>query len=214
MKTLLRGKDIDVKCCLSCSKPLSAQEHTCPRCNKSVDIRIKNSAHRTSMLLIISFFMYIPANMIPMFIFHKMGSSTENTIMQGISILFNHNMYFIAALVFVASIVIPIFKIVSLSVLLLFVKFSSIKYIKKKIFLYRIVERIGRWSMLDIFVISVMLSLLDFGPLISITISWGTSAFGCVVILTMFAASTFDPRILWDAVDNKSSKNLEVKDGR
>jgi len=115
--------------------------------------------------------------------------------------LFNSGMYSIALIIFIASIIIPIFKIIGLSILIFSIKYGNPNRIRHYIHLYRFIEHIGRWSMLDVFVISMMLTLLNFYPIVTITISWGTSAFGAVVIITMIAARTFDPRLLWDTLE-------------
>lgn len=203
---LLRGRSAGLLRCHTCGKIAPATTHQCQRCSHSMSLRIPNSFRNTCALLIAALLLYIPANTLPMFIFHKLGSDTPNTIMGGIMILFNSGMYSIAAIVFTASMVIPIFKIIGLSTLLIATRYCSPAYIRHHMWLYRLIERIGRWSMLDVFVISVMLTLLNFAPFVTITIDWGTSAFGAVVILTMLAAITFDPRLLWDAIEKKESQ--------
>ena len=207
-----RGQSIGLQRCHTCGYTVLITMHVCNRCKSPVHARINHSFRNTLLLLITALLLYIPANLLPMFIFHKLGIETSNTIMGGIITLYNKKMYSIAAIVFTASVVIPIFKIIGLSLLLFATRFCSPSYILYHIRLYRFIERIGRWSMLDIFIISVMLTLVNFSPFLSITIDWGTSAFGAVVILTMLAAITFDPRLLWDAIEKKEFDRELIKD--
>ncbi len=202
----LRGIDAGLLRCNSCGLTMPVSETLCPCCKERVSVRTKHSFRNTTVLLFFALILFVCANFFPMLIFHKFGGSTPNTIIGGIKILFNAGMYSIAVIIFVASIVIPVFKITGLSFLLFSTRYCSPAYIRHHMVLYRFIERIGRWSMLDVFVISVMLSLLHFFPLVSITIKWGTSAFAAVVIITMLATITFDPRLLWDAVEQKEKK--------
>lgn len=196
-----RGIDVGLQRCNSCGITLLISQYRCTRCNKKTSYRLKYSFRNTSLLLVSAFILLFPANLLPMIIFQKLGNNTSNTIMSSINILFNTGMYSIAVIIFMASIVIPIFKIISLSWLLFSTNHCSTTHISKYIVLYRFISYIGRWSMLDIFVINIILSLLHFSPFISVTIGWGASAFSSVVILTIIATLTFDPRLLWDALE-------------
>ena len=179
------------------------QVHACGLCGRVTHVRLHRSQNRTWAFLIAALILYIPANLFPMVTFHNIGSDTPNTIMQGVITLFKTGMAGIAILVFTASIVIPVFKIAGLMILLCTAQFGSGRYVRSHMRLYRFIERIGRWSMLDVFVISVMLTLLNFAPFVTMTVNTGTTAFGAVVVLTTAAAVTFDPRVIWDALETK-----------
>lgn len=204
----LRGKNTNLQKCQVCGKEVYITDDICTRCRCIVNIRTKSSLKKTVAFLIMAMFLYIPSNLLPMLIFNNFGSATANTIFEGILNLFQERMYGIALIIFVASVVIPVFKIIGLSLLVFAAKYCSYAHIRKYIFLYSLIERIGRWSMLDLFVISVMLTLIHFAPFISVTIGWGTSAFGCVVVLTILAGITFDPRLLWDAAEKNQEKEV------
>ncbi len=206
-KLFVRGKNLNLMACRICCQVMSTTETACTRCGLSVKPRIKHSILLTSIFASLAFLFYIPANILPMFVFHTFLNETSNTIMQGIQILLDNKLYVIASIVFVASIVIPAVKMMGLILLLIAAKWNSGRYIRHHIKLYRFIERIGRWSMLDVFVISVMLTLLNFEPLIKISIGWGTSAFGMVVFFSMLATFAFDPRLLWDAIEKHEKKH-------
>ncbi|MBE8215071.1 MAG: paraquat-inducible membrane protein A [Endozoicomonadaceae bacterium] len=208
-QTNIRGQHLNLSVCSMCCHVMQSETVNCLYCGLSIKQRFPYSLLMTGLFTLAALICYIPANILPMFIFHSIFSETSNTIIEGIKILLDNKLYGIACIVFSASIVIPIFKIISMLWLIIAVKWSSARYIKHHMRLYRFIERIGRWSMLDIFVISVMLTLLNVSPLISITIDWGTSAFGLVVLFTMLATLSFDTRLLWDAVDQKNDMNPE-----
>jgi len=126
------------------------------------------------------------------------GKGEPSTIISGIIDLINNGMIPIAAVVFVASIVVPTFKLIGLAWLLISVQRKRAMRARQRMFLFRFIEWIGRWSMLDIFVIAILVTLVNFGNFANVDASPGAIAFAAVVILTMFAAKTFDPRLIWD----------------
>jgi len=202
------GKQAKLKKCLVCGKAVYATKSACVRCGSAVHMRKKHSLKKTTVFLIAALLLYIPANILPMFIFNKFGIVTTNTIFGGILLLIQEGMYGIALIIFCASILIPAFKIIGLSLLVLTIKYNLYVCTRKYIFLYLLINTIGRWSMVDLFVISVMLTLIHFSHFISVTIGWGTSAFCCVVILTMLAVNSFDSRLLWDAAEKQTNKQI------
>jgi paraquat-inducible protein A len=135
---------------------------------------------------------------------NSLGRGSPDTIMSGVVTLVQHGMLPIAAVVFVASILVPTFKLVGIGLLLYSVQRHQPMSARQRIFMYRFIEWIGRWSMLDIFVIAILVALVRFDSLASIDAGAGAIAFACVVILTMLAAISFDPRLIWDNTETES----------
>jgi paraquat-inducible protein A len=199
----MRAIDAGIIVCLECHQ-LNRQEHAerrqlCTRCGGRIHARRPNSLSRTWALLLTAAVLYVPANMLPIMTVSALGSSGEpDTIMSGVIALANNGMLPIALVVFVASILVPTFKLVGLALLLYSVQRHQPLSARQRTLMYRLIEWIGRWSMLDIFVIAILVAVVRFGNLASITANLGAVAFASVVILTMFAAITFDPRLIWD----------------
>ncbi|MDB5983413.1 MAG: Paraquat-inducible protein [Pseudomonas sp.] len=175
---------------------------TCSRCGAQVHARSPNSMARTWALLITAAILYIPANVLPIMTVSSLGQGDPSTIMSGVIQLMQHGMYPIAAVVFVASILVPTFKLIGLGLLLFSVQRRLPMSARQRMIMYRFIEFIGRWSMLDIFVIAILVAVVNFGRLASIEANLGAVAFATVVILTMLAAVTFDPRLIWDDTES------------
>jgi paraquat-inducible protein A len=143
--------------------------------------------------------LYIPANVYPVMTFVSFGRGAPSTILGGVVELVQAGMWPLAAVVFLASITVPVLKLISLSVLLVSVQRRSRRQTRQRTMLYRIVEGVGRWSMIDIFTLAILAALVQLGALATIQPGPGAIAFAAVVVLTMFAAIAFDPRLLWDA---------------
>ena len=171
----------------------------CPRCGSSLHRRKPNSIDRTWALLITSALLYIPANVYPVMTFSSLGHGEPSTIIGGVKELIAANMWPLALIVFVASILVPMLKMVFLGYLLISVRRRSRWRLKDRSLIYRIVEAVGRWSMVDVFVVSVLVALVQLGSIAGITPNVGIVAFASVVVLTMIAALAFDPRLMWDA---------------
>ncbi len=150
-----------------------------------------------------SIILYVPANVYPVLVISQIGTTLPSTILGGVHELILAGMWPLAALVFVASVAVPILKVVCLIVLLVSAWIGSARALKERTALYRIVEFVGRWSMIDVFMISILVALVQFGSIISIAPGQGATAFAAVVILTMFAAECFDPRLMWDAARDR-----------
>ncbi len=176
----------------------------CPRCDALLHTRIPHSLAKTTALVLAATFMYIPANILPIMNVTYLGSGQTDTIMGGIIHLFMEGMWPLALIVFVASIVVPLLKLLVMGGLLLSVKFGSCWRPAQRTHLFHITEFIGRWSMVDIFVLAILVALVQFGNIASVDAGLGALSFAAVVILTMFAAHTFDPRLIWDAMDKKN----------
>ena len=181
-------------------------ELRCPCCQSIIHSRIPNSLNRTWALLIAAIILYIPANTLPIMTVILWGNGQPDTIMSGVIHLLDSGMWPLALLIFVASILIPILKLIILMGLLVSVQLKSTWKPRDRTILYRITEFIGRWSMVDVFVIGILVALVQFGNTASVTPGIGALSFTSVIILTMFAAHTFDPRLIWDSFDEQIKK--------
>jgi len=171
----------------------------CPRCGTSLHARRRDSIARTWALSVAALLLYVPANVYPVLTLIRLGAGRPSTILGGVRDLFSSGMWPLALLVFFASIAVPVVKLISLGILLITTQRRSRWRLRDRTVMYRLVEGIGRWSMIDVFMISILVALVQFGALESVTPAPGAIAFAAVVILTMFAAESFDPRLMWDA---------------
>ncbi len=190
-------------CSLVCSSPyaleLEAPVGPCPRCNQTLRRRKPDSLRRTVALTSAAAIFYIPANLFPIMTIIKLYQGGGHTIVEGVLELYAAGMLPLALLVFFASITVPVLKIVSLGVMMLGTWRGSAVLLVDRSKLYWIVEFIGRWSMIDVFMVSILVGLVQFGALGNIRANAGVEAFAAVVVLTIFAANAFDPRLMWDA---------------
>ncbi|HCE23442.1 MAG TPA: paraquat-inducible protein A, partial [Hyphomonas sp.] len=170
----------------------------CPRCGTALHRRKPDSMSRTWALLIAAAILYVPANVYPILTVVSFGQPTTSTIIGGVIELAAGGQWVIAAVVFIASVFVPIFKILALLFLALSVQLKWQARPRARTLLYRFTEFIGRWSMIDIFMISILIALVKLQALATVTAGPGAIAFAAVVIITMFAAMTFDPRLIWD----------------
>lgn len=173
----------------------------CPRCGADAHFRYPKSLSTTWALVIASLILYIPANFLPVMTVVMLGQGNSDTIMSGVIRLLEGGMWPLALIVFVASIVVPVLKLTILMGLLISVNTNSTKRLLDRGRLYRITEFVGRWSMVDVFVIAILVALVQFGNLADVDPGAGALSFGAVVVLTMLAAHTFDPRLIWDQPD-------------
>jgi len=181
-----------------CLSRLSDKNRLCPLCGGQLHPRITNSLQRTAALLLSAFCLYIPANIFPIMTVTRLGTGEPHTIIGGIFALINSGMMPIAMLVLVASILVPLLKLLGLGLLLLNAHYRWQAHARKWTIMYRIIAFVGRWSMLDIFMISILVSLVDMGGVAQVIAGPAATAFAAVVVLTMFAAKNFDPRLIWD----------------
>jgi paraquat-inducible protein A len=172
----------------------------CPRCGAGVHPRKPDSIGRTWAFLIAAFVLYIPANALPIMDTSSLFDAQRDTILSGVVYLWTTGSWVTALIVFIASIVTPLLKLVTLSALVISVQRKSTWRPHLRARLYRVVSLVGRWSMLDIFVVAVLVALVQIQSIAVITAGPGAFAFGAVVVLTMFAAFSFDPRLIWDPV--------------
>jgi paraquat-inducible protein A len=176
-----------------------AEGSRCPRCGRVLHARKPHSPSRTWALLLTAALLAIPANVLPVMTIQKTGSGGPSTIMGGTVELVQHGFWLLALLVFVASIVVPVFKLVTLSILLVSTSRAARGRLGLRTKVFRMVMFIGRWSMLDIFATMTLVELARFGWLGSVRPGAGATAFCAVVVLTMLASESFDPRLMWDA---------------
>ncbi len=172
----------------------------CPSCGAKISSRKHHSIERTWAFLIAATVLYLPANILPVMSSVYLGQGQTNTIMSGVLELAAEGFWPLAVIVFIASIMIPILKIIVLGVLLISTHYRSTWRPRYRTRAYRLTEFIGRWSMVDIYVIAILVALVQFGPIASVHAGVGSLCFSAVIILTMFAAESFDPRLIWDAV--------------
>jgi len=173
----------------------------CPRCGSKVHYRKHDSLNRTWALLISAFIMYIPANVEPIMLTTSLGQESASTIMSGILYFLSHGDWPLALVIFSASVLLPLLKMMAIAYILVMVQRGSLVRRKEKTRLYIIAEVIGRWSMVDVFVVALMAALVQLGALTTIALGPAGLAFALMVILTMFAAMAFDPKLIWDQTD-------------
>jgi len=186
-------------CHLLVPVPDSGLRACCPRCGATLHIRKPNSLHRTWALVIAALIFYIPANVLPITIVTSLGKAQADTIMSGVIYFLHEGAWYIAAVIFVASVFVPLMKLIILIYLLISVQNGSTTRLKDRTQLYRITEAVGRWSMVDIFVVTILVALVNLGALATLQAGPAAPFFAMVVVVTMFAAMSFDPRLIWDA---------------
>jgi paraquat-inducible protein A len=182
----------------------------CRRCFAALHPRKPNSVARTWALLISASILYIPANLFPVLTVMQLGAGAPSTILGGARELLEAGLWPLAALVFFASVAVPFFKLFGLGLLLIGVQRGWTGRLHDRTVLYRFVHWIGRWSMIDIFMESILVALVQFGAFATIDPDIGAVFFAAVVILTMLAAETFDPRLIWDAADARGARASSV----
>jgi paraquat-inducible protein A len=185
--------------------PLRYLEAFCPRCSARVHRRKPDALRRTAALLIAGYLLYIPANLLPVTRLDGAGGAEDHTIMSGVFELIHNNLWPLALLVFVASIVLPLMKLLSLTWMLLAIRLRSARLLRTRTRLYRTIDTIGRWSNIDVFMGSVLVALLQFGALSTVRAEPGLVAFAAVVLITMIATETFDPKVMWDAASESAA---------
>ena len=171
----------------------------CRRCGSHLHAREPDSIGHTWALTAAALILYVPANYFPVLTVVQLGAGAPSTILGGVVELFDAGMYPLAALVFFASVAVPVLKLISMITLLVSTQLGYTDRRRDRAVLYRIVNTVGRWSMIDVFMISILVALVQFGAAVTIDPGIGGVAFALVVITTMFAAEGFDPRLMWDA---------------
>ena len=179
--------------------PKKGYSMRCPRCHTKIHLRKENAISRTWAMVMLGFMTFIPSHIFPVMIITQLGSGTfEKTILAGVMNMAEQKLYGLAAIVFIASVVVPLFKLVGLTILLLAIKYKKLDYRFQLTRMYRMIVFIGRWSMVDIFFAALFISLLQLGNFVNIQVGLGAPAFASMCIITMIAGELFDPRLLWD----------------
>ena len=192
------GINQNLRLCACCTAILPADQYVCPRCATKGHVRRQNRLQWTMALLITSMILYLPANILPIMITDLLGDRMPSTIMAGVVLLWSEGSYPVALVIFIASIMVPTLKMIAIAWLCWDAKGHGKRDSERMHLIYEVVEFVGRWSMIDVFVIAVLSALVRIGGLMSIYPAIGAVMFALVVIMTMFAAMTFDPRLSWD----------------
>jgi paraquat-inducible protein A len=199
---LTRAAKLGLAGCHVCGKTSPVTMGRCPRCGSALHLRKSNSIQRTISFMLAAAALYIPANMLPIMTGVELGIVTSHTIVSGMVKFWRDGAYPIAVVIFTASILIPFLKMLALTWLCLAAtgKVHPSPAMLGKI--YWFTELLGRWSMVDIFVVGILVSIIQLGNYMTITPNLGALAFAGVVVFTMFAAMSFEPRLLWDRLDD------------
>lgn len=215
-RTALTGAQAGLVSCETCkllTRPLRAKHAGhCPRCGAALEVRRVQSLQRTWALIIAAAICYIPANVLPVMVSNTFATSDAETIMGGVVFLYGSGSWPLALIVLVASVMVPLGKLLALAYLLVSVQRGMTGRHHERARLFRIVTFIGRWSMLDVFVDTFTVALVQLQPLMSVLPGAGVLFFAAVVVLTMLAAESFDPRLIWDSAAN-TANNMEKHDG-
>ena len=199
---------VSCEVCALLSRPATATEPGhCARCGAELASRRRQSIQRTWALVIAAAICYIPANVLPVLTTNALGSSDSDTIMGGIVFLYTSGSWPLALVVLVASVMVPLGKLMALTYLLITVQRGTQGRHRDRTRLFRLVEVIGRWSMLDVFVDTFTVALVQLSPLMSVVPGPGVVFFAGVVVLTMLAAMSFDPRLIWDAASTREERH-------
>jgi paraquat-inducible protein A len=192
--------------CGACDLLLDAvrERSACPRCQARLRRRKPDALVRTLALVITGFLLYVPANLLPVLSIERFGREEPNTILGGVRELIANGLWPLAVIVFTASILVPLMKLFGLSLMLVLTGWHSRRWLIGRTRIYRFIDFIGRWSSIDLFMISILVALVQFGALTRVRPEGGAVAFAAVVVVTMVASRCFDPRVMWDAAGRSS----------
>lgn len=204
------ASELNLCLCHSCGLAcyMSNEPHHCPRCDAPLHRRKTNSLTRTWAYMLAALAFYVPANLLPVMNTTLLGDGADSTIMSGVLEFWEHGAWDIALIIFIASIAVPGVKFVALSLLLITVQRGSDWARKERSKLYRFVELIGYWSMLDVLVVALVAALVQFQALGTIEPRLGILFFGLVVVFTMLSAMSFDPRLIWEPPATKERTDV------
>ncbi len=190
--------------CHTCCKLVPVTEHECPRCGSTVHLRSTNSLQRTVALLITASILFVPANLYPIMITEALGTEDISTIIGGVVLLVKLGSIPVALVIFIASVIVPLAKLAAMYYLVWSVSNEPHRGHRQRTKLYLMAEFIGKWSMVDVFVVAILVALVHLGGLIVIQPGIAAYSFAGVVLVTMVAAENFDPRLMWDQLDNNN----------
>jgi paraquat-inducible protein A len=191
--------------CHICCKLASAELHHCPRCGSAMHLRKSDSIQRTLALLFTACLLYIPANLYPIMITEQLGKAEGSTILGGVVLLIHHGSIPIALVIFLFSVMVPIGKLMSMFYLVWTVERHSKLSPRQRTVMYQVTEFVGKWSMVDVFVVAILVALVHLGGLLEIKPGIAALSFAGVVIVTMIAAESFDARLIWDNMEEENS---------
>ncbi|MEE4190356.1 MAG: paraquat-inducible protein A [Halieaceae bacterium] len=198
------ARDLNLASCHTCCKLVPVEQHHCPRCGSMVHQRETDSLQRTLALLITASILYIPANLYPIMYTDQLGRTEASTIIGGVVLLIKLGSVPIAAVIFIASVMVPLGKLFAMFYLVWTVERHSPLEPRQRTVMYQVTEFIGKWSMVDVFVVAILVALVNLGGLLVIRPGIAALSFAGVVIVTMIAAESFDSRLIWDEMDNKN----------
>ena len=189
--------------CHDCSLLVDARQPVCPRCGARLHLRKPDSLGRTAALVLAAMILYLPANLLPITVTTALGVRQADTILSGVIYFMQTGSWEIAAVIFIASVFVPFTKLIILTLLLASVRFRWRWRPRDRTVLYRLTELVGRWSMVDIYVVTILVALVRLGAVATIEAGPAAVYFAAVVVLTMFAAESFDPRLIWDVLEEE-----------
>ncbi|MDU9003536.1 paraquat-inducible protein A [Sedimentitalea todarodis] len=196
---VLTARQAGLVACTTCCKVHPSADARCRRCGSVLRSRDVTSLQRVWAWWAAGLIMYVPANVYPMLRTATLGHETQNTIVGGVMELIAHHAYGVALIVFVASVIIPVGKFIAIAFLALSINRASILSAHARLRLYEVVEFIGRWSMLDVFVVAILSALVQFQFVANVHPGIAAVSFALSVAFTMLSAQSFDPRLIWDA---------------
>lgn len=199
------AQELSKSVCHSCGRANLEKHHKCERCNSPLHMRKHDSIQRCLAYCIASIIVYIPANIWPIMIVNQLGSAEPTTILGGVVQFWNSKVYVVSIIIFTASVMIPGLKLIALFSLCAVAKGWLNINAKTSTKIYYLTELVGRWSMIDVFVVAILVGLIQLGNLMSITAGPAAIAFTLMVLLTMLAAHAFDPRIIWDRLRKQNT---------
>jgi len=194
----------DLSSCHICLKLVNSELHHCPRCGSAMHKRKSDSLQRTLALLVTSTILYIPANILPIMYTDQLSNSAGSTIMGGVVLLIKLGSVPIAAIIFIASVLVPSAKLMMMYYLCWTVARGNLGSERQRTVLYRVTEFIGKWSMIDVFVVAILVALVHLSGILVFRPGVAAMAFAGVVIVTMIAAESFDPRLMWDNLEEET----------
>ena len=194
----------EVLCCPTCGltqqvdPPLRGQRAECPRCGSTVSEGPRGNLQVTAAFAIAALILYVPANLYPILRMHFYGAYSESTVWDGVVSLAQSRQYFVALIVFMASIAVPILKLTGLLYLVISARFNVGRRLRSRTRIYRFIDVVGPWAMLDVFLLAILVALVKLRQIATILPGPGLVAFTAVVVLTMLASASFDPRTIWE----------------
>jgi paraquat-inducible protein A len=205
MNTAVTGAGRELAACHLCYKLAPATLHHCPRCGSALHLRKSDSIQRTLALLATACLLYIPANLYPIMYTDQLGSTEASTILGGVVLLIDLGSVPIAAVIFIFSVMVPSGKIMAMFYLVWTVERHSPLDPRQRSIMYRVTEFVGKWSMVDVFVVAILVALVHLSGLLVIRPGIAALSFAGVVIVTMIAAESFDSRLIWDNMEERNS---------